>query len=802
MKVRLIPQFSSDSEALVFSEGSLVVGRAEKPFAKLPDALICGLAERHARFFIEGQQLYVVDLGRSGGTSVNGQPVGESPVPLADGDLVVFSKTLGYKVEIRSEQTAADSPEFDLRLVLTPLHDDADLDTIVVSAFPFLIGKDNEAFARYRDRFADEVGFLSRRHACIDKRGRALYLEDLGSTNGTFINGEALVSQRRKLVSGDTVAFGGEFFAYSVEIESASSEVVKPPAGGKAPGNGGGEKTTFITTPTSFLEIFYVDQQAKDQAAADDAPAGKDSGARETTSSGSGSPSPNRAGFRRLFFNGQGRWRRGVLAGIGGGVLAGVLLAGWIYLGASHRQLVESCEQGEHERCLRLAVDSLKKGKADEQIEKMAVAAFLQQYLPSWIDRLKTGAFPLEKADMAVLRERAEAINGVPGFIDLLQRIERLEHYVEKRGGVQGSVKVDHDEAKIESILTDWEEGKDQDRRLMIRMIEAVPAFDGVRARLFSHLRQLRNDESLYLPAIRKLKEDLAAASGDADTMADILARFESRYTRVTGLEPYYEDLRAYRRLADIAKEKLLLKQIVALDAIDFKTDLFQRIAEQKLQALLPPPDVVSLLRQALNHWLAGRSDEAWSVLERIDSDRWKALARAEIERQKSIVAEFQRLGDPGNGDGSNKALVDFYGKLDPLLDRHFLDAVAGELDKNRELIVAGVTQALGEAREQWQAYLDAGGISSIDRLEERVTARYRTQARRLASANAIVAAVVADQARLGLDIEAKDQALIDAITRELELQRQALQDLQQVHSERLLESKMRLLSVSGGRNQ
>jgi pSer/pThr/pTyr-binding forkhead associated (FHA) protein len=47
---------------------------------------------------------------------------------------------------------------------------------------------------------------ISRRHASLSWDGSALTVQDLGSTNGTFVNGERI--QLRTLRAGDRVAFG------------------------------------------------------------------------------------------------------------------------------------------------------------------------------------------------------------------------------------------------------------------------------------------------------------------------------------------------------------------------------------------------------------------------------------------------------------------------------------------------------------------------------------------------------------------------------------------------------------------
>jgi hypothetical protein len=53
----------------------------------------------------------------------------------------------------------------------------------------------------------DDDTFVSQVHARLFRRGRETYVEDLGSTNGTFVNGER-VSEVTRLRHGDRVQFG------------------------------------------------------------------------------------------------------------------------------------------------------------------------------------------------------------------------------------------------------------------------------------------------------------------------------------------------------------------------------------------------------------------------------------------------------------------------------------------------------------------------------------------------------------------------------------------------------------------
>ena len=67
---------------------------------------------------------------------------------------------------------------------------------------PVVVGRGSQADVTLEDSFASD------RHARFDITEGQLFVEDLGSTNGTIVNGET-VGQRIALSRGDTVRIGG-----------------------------------------------------------------------------------------------------------------------------------------------------------------------------------------------------------------------------------------------------------------------------------------------------------------------------------------------------------------------------------------------------------------------------------------------------------------------------------------------------------------------------------------------------------------------------------------------------------------
>jgi hypothetical protein len=74
------------------------------------------------------------------------------------------------------------------------------------------IGRSTEADVRIEDRFASGV------HSRLFSRGGGYYLEDMGSTNGTYLNG-AQVSGETGLTDLDEVRIGDTEFRFELEVE-------------------------------------------------------------------------------------------------------------------------------------------------------------------------------------------------------------------------------------------------------------------------------------------------------------------------------------------------------------------------------------------------------------------------------------------------------------------------------------------------------------------------------------------------------------------------------------------------------
>jgi hypothetical protein len=135
---------------------------------------------------------------RGGGAAAGGIPIEGEAIP-ADATGLYSASTLG------SADVAHRAPK--LVVERAPGHDPGmiyDLDGDIV------LGRGERAEIRLEDPFA------SSRHARVYEQGNIVVIEDLGSTNGTYLN-EELLETGRPLHPGDRVRIGDSEFAFEVD---------------------------------------------------------------------------------------------------------------------------------------------------------------------------------------------------------------------------------------------------------------------------------------------------------------------------------------------------------------------------------------------------------------------------------------------------------------------------------------------------------------------------------------------------------------------------------------------------------
>lgn len=811
---------------IVIGEVLFAIGRNEPPFNTYPAALSGQLSRRHARIFLEQGSAYIADLGSKNGTSVNGVDIRQKTSMLHEGDEISLGGALTYRVGLRPSTRRPAQAIAAQNLTLSPQQPDNGLQAIVVTAFPFLVGKAEAAFAQYRDSHPRQLDYLSRRHAHIFLRGGALFVEDLGSTNGTFINGTRLDEHARRLDDGDLLAFGGTHFVYQVSIERpgsaagagsleptvtmlapqalpaaaspVSASASPPPAAASPPAamENDAERTTFVAAAESFLNIFCSPapgQQPPDAAAAE-AP----------------EPSPGTPGKRRsrimhlaagmaaaLREDPPRKGRRPLLWGAGLAIIGGMALALLLTRDGPEQQVKDLLASGEPARAAALATAQVQRHPASASLAALATEAALKAYLPAWLDSVKRADFDGADAALARLTSAAASNPDLRAMAGELGWIGRLERFMAPRAAADAPIRIYADEAQMQALLQWWNTDTAAHQRLLKRVASYVPEFDATHAGALSHLRRLQSDDAVYMSAIERLKASIAAElrRDRPDAIEALLAEAQQKYPRLGGLDLVRDDLQLYQRIQAAAQQRQLGPLAALLATARFATPPFQATFQSLGNGgTLPPPEVLKQYGAVTAAWQAGRAEEAYAALGKLANGPWAAEAAAELARKKSVMAQFSALQKSRGAAGQNERVLAFYASLDPLEDRYFIRAAEQDLQLDRAAASRQAQQDMARADALWRQYRDGGGIEGRQRLEAAVSERFRNQAGLLAAAQEAARQGRRRASQLRLPIPEPWRRTEQEILAEAQLQRTLLQEARGTLEPGVLKAKLTLL--------
>ena len=203
------------------------------------------VSRRHARIVIRGTEAVLEDLMSTNGTFVNGERL-DAPYALRAGDQVELGAcTLEFVPATPAAPTRTGSDgEGTLKIISgtgagesTTVHGSA------------TIGRDEGSDLRVQD---PEV---SRRHAKVTVQDGNAWIDDLHSTNGTFVNGERVV-EHQSLVGGDRIQVGLTMIELTLPVDERPTAIrARPTVVARVPPTEVARRPTLPPQPSRLSEV-------------------------------------------------------------------------------------------------------------------------------------------------------------------------------------------------------------------------------------------------------------------------------------------------------------------------------------------------------------------------------------------------------------------------------------------------------------------------------------------------------------------------------------------------------------------
>ena len=174
---------------------SLVIGREDTCDLHFADGQV---SRQHSRIIFDDGEYWIEDMGSANGTIINGTRI-EQPTLLKKNNIIDIS---GFHLTYRTN-----TEDTQITYALVGQRPPVDNQTFILPVGSLQVGRSDDNAIVLNDNS------MSRNHAVILVTLKGMTVEDLGSSNGSFVNGTRIQSQA--LVPGDLVRFGNVEFAVS-----------------------------------------------------------------------------------------------------------------------------------------------------------------------------------------------------------------------------------------------------------------------------------------------------------------------------------------------------------------------------------------------------------------------------------------------------------------------------------------------------------------------------------------------------------------------------------------------------------
>jgi pSer/pThr/pTyr-binding forkhead associated (FHA) protein len=216
---------TQEHREFVLAEGATAsIGRSQENDIAIPERHV---SRQHAVISFRDGVFMISDLGSANGTFVNDRRLTD-PFPLAHGDIIrLYVPILNFSAVVTEEEQ--ENARKTGTLIIPPKegHPKLLVTAGAQEGTEYVLFQDTMTIGRATQGAAWEITLqdraVSRPHCRLTKKPEGWSLLDLGSANGTFLNGMAVASDPIGLKDGDVLSLGETTLLFRVPQNAAKT---------------------------------------------------------------------------------------------------------------------------------------------------------------------------------------------------------------------------------------------------------------------------------------------------------------------------------------------------------------------------------------------------------------------------------------------------------------------------------------------------------------------------------------------------------------------------------------------------
>jgi ABC transport system ATP-binding/permease protein len=190
-------------------QSRITIGRNSNNTVVIQNSVISG---SHAEIIIRDNQLYIQDLGSTNGTFVDHIKIPQGQQILIGQNTISLSGVVTVQIKPNAQSSINSTAQSAIDNLGVKIQQ------LLEQKGSVILGRSDGADIRI------DNNLVSRQHAKISTSGGHIYVEDLGSVNGTFINGQR-IKLKTRISSSDDIIVGRLRFSLTGSVVDISKEI-------------------------------------------------------------------------------------------------------------------------------------------------------------------------------------------------------------------------------------------------------------------------------------------------------------------------------------------------------------------------------------------------------------------------------------------------------------------------------------------------------------------------------------------------------------------------------------------------